>query len=161
MSKADEARELFVEGANCAQAVLLPFARECGLDNETALRLAAGFGGGMGRMREVCGALTGIFMVAGLLYGCSDFTDKDSKDAQYALIQDLARQFKASTGTIICRDLLNLPETQVDTPVSEARTAEYYRKRPCADLVALGARIMEEYIASKRPGSDTAGGTMG
>ncbi len=145
MSKADEARELFVEGANCAQAVLLPFARECGLDRETSARLASSFGGGMGRMREVCGALTGIFMVAGLLYGCSDFTDKDSKDAQYALIQDLARQFKASTGTIICRDLLKGVRTKPGND-PEARTPEYYAARPCLRHVGEAAAIVDELL---------------
>jgi C_GCAxxG_C_C family probable redox protein len=154
MSKAEEARELFVAGANCAQAVLLPFARECGLDRETALRLASGFGGGMGRLREVCGALTGIFMVADLLYGYSDIADKEGKDAQYALIQNLARQFQADTGTILCRELLELPENQISSPISEARTGEYYQQRPCANLVALAAKIMEDYIAGRQPKRD-------
>ncbi len=150
MSKSVEAKKLFVAGANCSQAVLLPFAQECGLDRDTALRLASGFGGGMGRLREVCGALTGMFMVANLLYGYSDVTDKDIKDAHYALIQDLTARFKAETGTILCRELLDLPESQADIPVSEARTAEFYQRRPCADLVALAAKIMAEYISAQQ-----------
>jgi len=157
MSKSTEAKELFVAGANCSQATLLPFARECGLERDTALRLASGFGGGMGRLREVCGALTGIFMVADLLYGYSDITDKDIKDAHYALIQDLAARFKAETGTILCRELLDLPASQVDVPVSEARTAEFYQRRPCAELVALAAKIMAEHISARQCPPASAG----
>lgn len=150
MSKSAEAKELFIAGANCSQAVLLPFAQECGLDRDTALRLASGFGGGMGRLREVCGALTGMFMVANLQYGYSDITDKNIKDAHYALIQNLTARFKAETGTILCRELLDLPENQADIPVSEDRNAEFYQRRPCADLVALAAKIMAEYISAQQ-----------
>lgn len=149
MDKQEEAKKLFHSGANCAQAVVGAFHKECGLDCETALRLASGFGGGMGRLREVCGAVSGMFMVASLKYGYSDLRDKAAKDAHYALIQKLAGRFKAETGSIVCRDLLGLSKERSDLPVSEPRTPEYYRKRPCAEMVALAARILDEYAEKK------------
>ena len=147
MSKFDEAQVLFQSGANCAQSVLAVFADECGLDRETALRLASGFGAGMGRMREVCGAVSAMLMVVNLKCGYSDLTDKAAKDAHYALIQNLADQFRSrSGGSIICRDLLGLQKNQSDSPLSESRTAEYYRKRPCKEIVAIAADILEKFL---------------
>ncbi len=146
MSKSEEARNYFQCGANCAQAVLCAFAKECGIDQDTALRLASGFGGGMGRMREVCGAVSGMFMAAGLLKGNADLSDKAAKDADYARIQKLAERFRAENGSIVCRELLGLPPKQSDSPVSEPRTPQYYKKRPCADLVACAAAIAEEEL---------------
>lgn len=146
MSKAEEAEALFKAGANCAQAVVGVFCGECGLDRETALKLASGFGAGMGRMREVCGAVSAMFIVASLKYGNSDLSDKRAKDAHYALIQQLGERFRAETGSIICRELLGLASKQPDQPVSEARTEAYYRKRPCSEMVALAARILEEFL---------------
>ena len=143
MSKSEEAKALFHSGANCAQSVVGSFHKECGLDYDTAMRLSSGFGGGMGRLREVCGAVSGMFMVASLKYGYSDVKDKMAKDRHYALIQKLAERFKAETGTIICRELLGLPDKQSDIPISEARTKDYYQKRPCAEIVALAAEIIE------------------
>ena len=104
--KAERARRLFKEGYNCAQAVVGAFAGEMGMDFDTAIKLASSFGGGMGRMREVCGAVSGMFIVAGVLYGYSDPKDKEAKDKHYALIQELAEQFKNSNGSIICKNLL-------------------------------------------------------
>ncbi len=143
MGKSEEAKALFQSGANCAQAVLGAFHKECGLDYEAALRISSGFGGGMGCLREVCGAVTGMFMAASLKCGYSDLKDKKRKDAHYALIQKLAERFKSETGSIICRELLNLPERQSEAPVSGERTKDYYRKRPCAEMVAIAAEILD------------------
>jgi len=150
MDKADKseaARALFKAGANCAQAVLGAYAAECGLTHEQAMRLGSSFGGGMGRLREVCGAVSGMFMVVGLKQGYSDLQIKPDKDRHYALIQKLAEEFKSRTQShsIVCRELLGLSKGP-DSPVSEARTADYYKKRPCEEYVALAARILDEYL---------------
>ncbi len=146
--KMDKAKELFLSGANCAQAVLCAFTDETGLDTETSMKIASGFGGGMARMREVCGAVSGMFMAYDLIKGSSSFTDKDAKDAQYKKLQALAEEFKKETSSIICKELLGLtlPANTPDTPVSEARTPHYYKKRPCADLVAMAAGILAEEL---------------
>ena len=107
MGKREEAEALFVDGCNCAQAVLCAFEEETGLDHKTAMMLSSSFGGGMGRMREVCGAVSGMFMVAGLLYGYDENSPQEAKAEHYALIRDLAEQFKEKTGSILCRDLLD------------------------------------------------------
>ena len=149
MGKKEKARALFLSGANCAQAVVGAFDEDCGLDRETALKLASGFGGGMGRLREVCGAVSGMFMAASLERGYSDLKDKQAKDRHYALIQKLAERFRAETGSIICRELLGLSSDNGEGPVSEKRSAEYYKKRPCAELVVLAAQILEEELGSR------------
>lgn len=138
----EKARTCFLEGYNCAQSVLLAFHEELGLDKETAARLASSFGGGMGRLREVCGAVSGMFLAAGLLYGYSDPHDIDGKKAQYERVQTLARTFAEHNGSIVCRELLGL-DHRSDCPTPSARTGEYYQKRPCADLVADAAAILE------------------
>ena len=137
---AAKAKELFLNGYNCSQAVLLAFDDVTGLDTETAARLASSFGGGMGRLREVCGAVSGMFMVAGLTNGYDDPKAKEEKAAHYALIQTLADDFKRENGSIICRELLGLNAD--GSPVPAPRTAEYYKKRPCAELVGDAARII-------------------
>ena len=146
MDKAENAKRNFLSGLNCAQSVLCAFEEECGLEHETAVRLASGFGAGMARMREVCGAVSGMFMAADLIFGPADSADKAAKDAHYACLQDLAAEFKAETGSIICRVMLGLEKDGPDAPVSEARTPSYYRKRPCAELCALAAGILERYL---------------
>ena len=139
----------FKEGFNCSQAVLLTFAENCGLDRETALKIASSFGGGMGRLREVCGAVSGMFMTAGLLYGYSNANDKEAKTTHYALIQQLAESFRKKNGSIVCRELLGL-DHKTDCPTPESRTEEYYQKRPCAELVGDAAEIIAEYINSRK-----------
>ena len=146
MGKAEIARQNFLSGCNCAQSVLCAFETECGLDHETALKLASGFGAGMSRLRETCGAVSGMFMAAGLIFGPADPTDKAAKDAHYAELQKLAGEFRKATGSIICRVMLGLDHSGPETPVSEARTEAYYRKRPCPDLCALAAGILEKYL---------------
>lgn len=147
--KGELAREFFRQGANCAQAVACVFAEECGLTPEKMARLASGFGAGMGRMREVCGAVSGMTLVANLIFGPEDITDKAGKDAQYTHVQALAERFKAETGSIVCRELLGLAPKQSDSPISEARTETYYKKRPCVEMVVLAATILEEYLQNQ------------
>ena len=138
------AAELFLQGYNCAQAVAVAFADVTGMDKKEAAKLAAPFGGGMGRMREVCGAVSGMLMVLGTLYGY-DNADADSKKKElYQQVQALAEQFKEENGSIICREILKNPPSD---PNPSPRTAEYYAKRPCARMVMTAARLMDEFIA--------------
>lgn len=139
------AAELFAGGANCSQAVLVAFAEDCGMNEEMAMKLSSSFGGGMGRLREVCGAVSGMFMVAGLLKGYTTDDPKEKKDGHYALIQQLAEEFKAQHETIICRDLLgNLGKST--SPVSDPRTAEYYKTRPCVKFVITATEILDKHF---------------
>lgn len=149
MTREEHAAQLFLDGCNCAQAVLLAFADQTGLDEDTAKRIASGFGGGMARMREVCGAVSGMFMAAGLLYGSSSLSHEE-KSAHYLRLQALAAQFREKNGSIICRELLTGVKTD-GTPLPERRTAEYYKKRPCAALVADAAHILAQYIEANPP----------
>lgn len=142
MSKREEAEALFLNGCNCAQAVLCAFEKEAGLEHKTAMMLASSFGGGMGRLREVCGAVSGMFIVAGLLYGYDENSPKEAKAEHYALIRDLAEQFRNKTGSILCRELLDKKAIVGGLP--EERTPEYYRSRPCAYFVGLAADITEK-----------------
>lgn len=138
------AEENFKSGCNCAQAVLVAYSDELGIDRNTALKLASSFGGGMGRLREVCGAVSAMFMVAGLKYGYDDLNDPDAKKAHYELIQKLAAEFKQQNGSIVCRELLSLP-SGADEPNPEQRTEKYYKKRPCADLCKCACDILDNY----------------
>ena len=144
MDYVTKAEKLFVEGYNCAQAVALAFSDKTGLDKEMTLKIASSFGGGIGRLREVCGAVSGMCMVAGLLYGYDDVSDKDAKMNHYALIQELAGKFSDEAGSIVCRELLG--RKGKENPMPEDRTKEYYKTRPCAGMVGLAAKIMQEYI---------------
>ena len=144
--RSEEAKNNFLAGMNCAQAVLCAFADRCGLDRETALKLASGFGGGIARQREVCGAVSGMCMAADLIRGPGEGADKAAKDELYAFIRELCDAFRNETGSIVCRELLGLAPKQSDSPVSEARTAAYYAKRPCAELVTLAAKILSDKL---------------
>ena len=142
----DKAIELFKEGYNCAQAVLLAFNDVTGLDEKAALTLSSSFGGGIARMREVCGAVSGMCMVLGVLYGYDDPKDYEVKKAHYELIRAAADKFKAENGSIICREILGDPAHGGDpTP----RTASFYKKRPCAEYVGMCARIVEDILKEK------------
>ncbi len=141
------AKELFVQGYNCAQAVFAAFLDETGLDMETALKLSSSFGGGIGRLREVCGAVSGMAMAAGMLYGVTDPKDKDAKAAHYQLVQELVNKFKDENDSIICRDLIGIDAD--GNPVPDARSKEYYETRPCVGLVESAARILEEFIRTR------------
>ena len=142
---AKKAMDLFKEGYNCSQAVFLAFEDKLHIDRNVALKLSSSLGGGMGRLREVCGAVSGMFLVAGVLYGYDDPEDYDRKMEHYARIQQLAKEFEALNGSIICRELLGLGVGK-DTPAPDHRTEEYYQKRPCVELVGMAAAIMEQYI---------------
>ena len=144
--RSEEAKNNFLAGMNCAQAVLCAFCDRCGLDRDAAMKLASGFGGGIARQREVCGAVSGMCMAADLIRGPGEGVDKTAKDEHYAFIRGLCDAFREETGSIICRDLLGLAPKQSDPPVSEARTETYYKKRPCAELVAIAARILSERL---------------
>lgn len=147
---AERACELFMQGRNCAQAVFAAFTDVTGIDEEFALRLSSSFGGGMGRMREVCGACSAMFMVAGVLYGYSSDNDDAEKAAHYSRIQKLAGEFKEVHGTICCLELLkHLSVTK--SPEPEKRTEQYYKVRPCIRFVRTAAEILDQYIAENPP----------
>jgi C_GCAxxG_C_C family probable redox protein len=139
--RVEKARALFKQGFNCSQSVFAACADIYGIDDEAlALRLSASFGGGIGRMRQTCGAACGMFMLAGLENGSATPHDAEGKMQNYALVQDLAAQFKAENGSLICSELLGIaPKPQEPTP--EARTEAYYQKRPCAEMVTCAVRI--------------------
>lgn len=138
------ASDNFLEGCNCAQSVLCAFSDKIGLDHKTCMKLASSFGGGMGRLREVCGAVSAMFMVAGLLKGYEKAGDDIGKTRQYQLTQDLAKKFKEEHGTIICRELLGLDGE--DNPIPSKRTAQYYSERPCEEFVKTASEIIEKTL---------------
>ncbi len=142
---AQRARELFLEGYNCAQAVVCAFGDVTGLDVDEAARLSSSFGGGLGRLREVCGTVSGAAIVLGIARGYSDPKDFEAKKAHYALVQEFARRFREKNGAIVCRELLQGVEV-APGGVPEARTPEYYKKRPCPALAACAAGILEEML---------------
>lgn len=144
-----KAEMLFKQGYNCSQAVLLAFCDELNMDKETAARLASSFGGGIGRMREVCGAVSGMCMVAGLCKGYSDPKDMEGKKRHYSLIQKMANEFKEKNLSIICRELLGL-SAGADSPSPSPRTAQYYKKRPCAELVGIAAEIAAKELGFEK-----------
>ena len=138
------AAELFLKGNNCAQAVAVAFCDVTGLDETMTAKIVSSFGGGLGRLREVCGAVSGMAAVAGVLYGYEDPQDDAAKAAHYNLVQSLAEKFREQAGSIICREILKNPPSD---PNPTPRTEEFYKQRPCARLVVLAAQILDEYIA--------------
>jgi len=138
--------ELFKSGFNCSQSVVCAFAHLYGFTDEQALRMSASFGGGIGRMRQTCGAACGMFLLAGLETGCTAPTDREGKAANYALVQQLAEEFKRTNGALICADLLGLSRTADTPPTPEARTTQYYAKRPCSQIVEETAKIWANYL---------------
>lgn len=147
--KGEKAKALFEQGYNCAQAVFGAFCEETGFDLETAALLASPFGGGMGRLREVCGTVSGMLMAAGMLYGYSAPDAFQEKKDTYQTAQALANAFKDKNGSIICRELLGMAQVAPETrPEPEKRTERYYKKRPCALLAQDAADLLEDYIKS-------------
>lgn len=151
--RVEKARRLFKEGGyNCCQAVVLAYNDVFGLEDELAASLSSGFGGGMGRMREVCGAVSGMVMLAGLIRPASDPSVKNWRTANYALVQEMAGEFKEINGSIVCKELLGLVPMGSCTPAPKEspepsdRTPEYYKKRPCEEMVGIAARIVGEQI---------------
>ena len=162
--RSDLAREYFLKGYNCSQAVVMAFSDLMGMDEKTAVRLSSSFGGGIGRMREVCGTFSGMMIVFGVLsgYDAASPTAKEDKILHYARIQELARRFREIHGTIVCRELLaghaamlekqkekdreQIEAMLSDAPMPTERTAAYYQKRPCPELCAFAAELLETYI---------------
>ena len=136
--------ELFLEGYNCAQAVAAAFCNVTGLEEKTAARMVSGFGGGMGRLREVCGAVSGMFFVLSYLYGYDDPKADEEKKQLYTDVQGLAAKFQQQCSSILCRDLLDNPPSD---PNPSPRTAQYYKDRPCARFVMTAAELMDGFIA--------------
>ena len=148
MTRKERAMELFGQGYNCAQAVTLAFADLLPVDEATASRMACSFGGGMGRLREVCGAASGMFMVYGLVRGYDGPEKGEVKAKHYAAVQAMAKAFEAANGALVCRELLGLAEKH-DAPEPSERTHEFYQKRPCRDIVGAAAEILEEYLTGE------------
>ena len=148
--RVERARNFFTAGYNCAQAVAMAFDDVMEMDVTMVARIAAPFGGGMGRMREVCGAVSGMTLVAGSICRSVDPKNMEERKANYALVQNFAAQFRAENGDIVCRRLLGLEPAveSTESAMPSERTAEYYRKRPCVEYVATAARIVAEHIAS-------------
>ena len=144
MDHSTYAAELFCKDYNCAQAIMVAFCDVTGLEPDMAARMSSSFGGGMGRMREVCGAVSGMLMVAGYLYGYDTPGDDKVKMEHYQLVQELAGKFREEMGSIICRELMKNPPSD---PNPTPRTPEFYKTRPCARMVALAAQILDDYIA--------------
>ena len=141
-----KAAELFLSGYNCAQAVAVAFCDVTGLQEKTAARIVSAFGGGMGRMREVCGAVSGMYFVLSCLYGYEEPIEGGPKKQLYTDVQALAAKFRESCGSIVCREILKNPPAD---PNPSPRTAEYYRVRPCARMVFTAAHLMDEFIAQR------------
>ena len=141
------AGELFMNGSSCSQAVFLAFCDVTGIDRKLAAKIASPFGGGIGRMREVCGAVSGMYMVLGALYGYDETAEDDGRKKQlYKDVQALAEKFKQENGSIICRELLGLDIKGKDNPTPEERTEKYYKKRPCSELCRYAADLVAEYL---------------
>lgn len=149
--RVERARGYFLEGYNCAQAVVMAFDDVMGMDVSELTRLAAPFGGGMGRMREVCGTVSGMAMVAGAIEPSTDPKNMSQRQANYALVQSFANSFRQENGDIVCRRLLGLEPMveRAETPMPSERTSEYYKKRPCVEYVGCAARIIAETLASR------------
>ena len=138
------AAELFMKGYNCAQAVAVAFSDVTGLDETFSAKMASSFGGGMGRLREVCGAVSGMLFVLGCLYGYDESTDDEAKKQTYQQVQELAKAFQAQNGSIICREILKNPPSD---PNPSPRTQAYYEARPCARMVLVAGQLMDDFIA--------------
>ncbi len=145
--RAEQAVAYFKQGYNCAQSVYMAYADLFDLDVNLAAKIIAPLGGGMGRLREVCGAVSGMFLVAGLKHPADNPNDQEAKKQNYAAVQRLAEKFKQENGSIVCRDLLGLNVKKED-PTPEPRTEAYYKKRPCAEYVRIAATIVGEEIFS-------------
>lgn len=154
MTHGDQAKELFLKGYNCTQSVAGAYAEEMGMDFKTVVKTVSSFGGGMGRLREVCGTVSGMFFVLGALYGYDEPKDYEGKKELYGRVQELALRFREKTGSIVCRELLGLAGKD-NSPVPSPRTEEYYEKRPCPDMAKLAGDILEEYIAEHPYGENT------
>lgn len=146
-NRVQRAVDNFKSGYNCSQSVVAAFGDLYGFTKEQSLRMSASFGGGIGRMRQTCGAACGMFLLAGLETGATEATDREGKSHNYAVVQQLAEIFRKETGSITCSELLGLASrAQANDPIAEKRTPEYYRKRPCVRMVETAARIFANYL---------------
>lgn len=144
----DKAVELFKQGFNCSQAVFIAFCDEFGMDEKTAAKVSAGLGGGVGRLREVCGTVSGAAMVAGMMYGATDGADKENKAKTYDVVQQIAAEFRKENSSIVCRELLGLDNGKL-SPQPDERNKEYYKKRPCVQLVEDSAKAVDKIIFNR------------
>lgn len=147
--RVEMAKNLFTSGYNCCQAVILAYHDIIGIDPKLAATISGPLGGGMGRLREVCGAVSGMFLLSGFIIPADDPQDRAKKTESYTLVQELAATFRENTGSIICRELLGIDRGQQESPIPSQRTQEYYQKRPCAEIVALAARIIGQKLKTK------------
>lgn len=149
MSRAETAKEYFTQGYACSQAVALAFADVCGVDKETLTKITLPFGGGMGRLRLTCGAVSGMAAMVGLFFSKAE-NNPENKRETYAIVQQLCNRFKEQTGSLICGELLSSMNLPVEVGGSaEPRTPQYYQKRSCAEMVYLATRILEEYLTER------------
>lgn len=145
MDRKELAINYFLQGYNCSQSVVLAFKDLIGIDESTATKLASPFGGGMGRLREVCGSVSGMVIVLGLLYGYDTPERGEVKATLYERVQEVAKEFEERNGSIVCRELLHL-SSKHDEPTPSERTPDFYQKRPCKDLIGMSAEILDNYI---------------
>ncbi len=150
MTAKEKAAEYFLSGYNCSQSVFCTFADRFGIDEETAKKISAGLGGGVGRMREVCGAVTGSAMVLGSVCAAVDGSDAESKQKNYELVREFSERFLERHFSVVCRDILKLGLKEEHSAKPDDRTAEYYRKRPCLKVVEDAAEILEEMLREKQ-----------
>lgn len=149
MSRAENAKEYFLQGYACSQAVALVFADVCKVDESTLSKMTLPFGGGLGRLRLTCGAVSGMATVVGLVFSSAE-NSPENKKQMYAIVQELCKRFQERNGSLICNDLLTGANLQVYVGgEAEARTAEYYKKRPCAEIVYSAVSIVEEYLKER------------
>ena len=148
MNRKELAGEYFLKGYNCSQAVALAFADLVNIDEKSLLKLASSFGGGMGRLREVCGAVGGMFIIAGLLFGYDTPEKGEIKAEHYKRIQALALRLEEKFGSIVCRELLGL-NVKHDLPTPEPRTPDFYKKRPCKEIIEEAVGILDDFIRSE------------
>lgn len=146
-ARAEYALSLFKSGCNCAQSVFAAYADLLGMDTETALKMSSAMGGGIGRMREVCGTVSAMAMLAGLKEGNADPEDEEAKEHIYALVRRMSALFKEQQGTIICRELLGI-EGMEESAKPSIRTPEFYASRPCGRIIACAAEIIEDVLFS-------------
>lgn len=144
----NHAVELFKEGYNCSQSVVAAFADLYGYTPDQAFKMSSSFGGGIGRMRQTCGAACGMFLLVGLDCGAVEGSDRAGKSHNYQEVQKLAAKFEEKNGSIICAELLGLKQPEHSFQ-AEKRTTEYYKKRPCVKMVETGARLFADYLKSK------------
>ena len=149
MSRVERAKEKFLQGYACSQAVALAFCDVMGVEEEVVSKIMLPFGGGIGRLRMTCGAISGMAAVIGMVFSKAE-NDPENKKTTYAIVQELCAKFKAETGSLICSELLSGMNVPVEVGgVAEARSTEYYKKRSCGEMVALAAKILEEYLQEK------------